>query len=254
MFDYFYNRGAESFNFIRVPWVLIEDEYFKNLSTDAILLYSIMLQRASLSYKNKWFDEEGRIFIYFTVNEVMNTFKRASEKSAKIMKELENIGLIEKKRQGLGKPNVIYVKDFMSAVNKTTGNRNSRTSKIEIQNFEKENSRISKIENQESRNSKCSNKEISNIDNSKIDKSNFKKSAYGSYKNVFLSDDEYEELKNKIPYLKDLIERLSNYMVSSGSKYKDHKATLMTWYLKEKKQDKKMIIDDEEYYKTDLGL
>ena len=58
MFDYFYKREADAFNFIRVPQILVEDEYFKELSSDAILLYSILLQRVGLSYKNKWIDDE----------------------------------------------------------------------------------------------------------------------------------------------------------------------------------------------------
>lgn len=68
-FDYFYRRDAESFRFIRLPIVLIEDEKFKGLSIDAKVLYSMYLSRSTLSYKNNWIDESGRVYIYFTVEE-----------------------------------------------------------------------------------------------------------------------------------------------------------------------------------------
>ena len=68
-FDYFYGRDSEGFRFIRLPIVLIEDEKFKGLSIDAKVLYSMYLSRSTLSYKNNWIDENGRVFIYFTVEE-----------------------------------------------------------------------------------------------------------------------------------------------------------------------------------------
>lgn len=67
--EYFYGRDAESFRFIRLPIVLIEDEKFKALSIDAKVLYSMYLSRSALSYKNNWIDENGRAYIYFTVEE-----------------------------------------------------------------------------------------------------------------------------------------------------------------------------------------
>lgn len=66
-FDYFYGRDTESFRFIRLPSVLLEDELFQDLSIDAKVLYSLYLSRSTLSYKNEWTDKRGRVYIIFTV-------------------------------------------------------------------------------------------------------------------------------------------------------------------------------------------
>ena len=113
-FDYFYGRDTESFRFIRLPVVLIEDEKFKDLSIDSKVLYSMYLSRSTLSYKNNWIDENKRVFIYFTVEETAEQLACGIKKAVKLIKDLEEIGLIEKKRGGQGNPTKIYVKDFMS--------------------------------------------------------------------------------------------------------------------------------------------
>ena len=118
VFDYYYGIEAEQFSFYRVPRLLIKDKRFKGLSSDAKLLYGLMLDRMSLSVKNRWFDEDNRAYIYYTVEEIMNDLGCSHGTCAKIMAELDNkkgIGLIEKKRQGLGRPDIIYVKNFVTA-------------------------------------------------------------------------------------------------------------------------------------------
>ena len=113
-FDYFYNRQADRFSFYMLPKILLSDEHFKSLSSDAKIFYACLLERSSYSYKNNWIDDEDRVYIIFTIEEIMETLGVSNKTASKISSELENIGLIEKKRQGLGKPNIIYVKDFMS--------------------------------------------------------------------------------------------------------------------------------------------
>ena len=118
VFDYYYGIEAEQFSFYRVPRLLIKDKRFKGLSSDAKLLYGLMLDRMSLSVKNRWFDKDNRAYIYYTVEEIMNDLGCSHGTCAKIMAELDNkkgIGLIEKKRQGLGRPDIIYVKNFVTA-------------------------------------------------------------------------------------------------------------------------------------------
>ena len=88
-FDYFYGRDAESFRFIRLPIVLIEDEKFKGLSIDAKVLYSMYLSRSTLSYKNNWIDESGRVYIYFTVEETARQLACGTKKAVKLIKDLE---------------------------------------------------------------------------------------------------------------------------------------------------------------------
>ena len=77
----------------------------------------MMVDRMELSLKNGWLDRNGKVYIYFTVDEVKDKFHCANDKAMKLIRELDSeqgIGLIECVRQGLGKPNFIYVKNFVS--------------------------------------------------------------------------------------------------------------------------------------------
>ncbi len=124
-FDYYYGVEAEQFSFYRVPRLLIKDERFKGLSSDAKLLYGLMLDRMSLSMKNGWIDEENRAYIIYSVDNVMEDLGCSKPTCIKIMRELDSengIGLMEKKRRGLGKPDIIYVKNFASAEEKESRN------------------------------------------------------------------------------------------------------------------------------------
>ncbi len=115
MYDYFYGRQAEQFSFYRVPKILFTEDKFWNVSTDAKLLYGILLDRMNLSAANGWLDDEGRVYIIFTIDEIKSALGCAEKKSVKLLDELEKkCGLIERKRQGLGKPNLIYVKNFVT--------------------------------------------------------------------------------------------------------------------------------------------
>ena len=112
-FDYFYPEQAEQFAFFRIPKILFKDKRFKNISTDAKVLYGLMLDRVSLSVRNQWIDDRGRVYIIFTLEEIMEELDCANQKATKLISELEDKAhLIERKRQGLGKPALIYVKNF----------------------------------------------------------------------------------------------------------------------------------------------
>jgi hypothetical protein len=117
VFDYFYGAQAEQFSFYRVPKVLFTREQFKQLSAEAKILYGIMLDKLDLSVKNKWVDEKGRVYIIYTIEQIMEDMNCADQKATKLLDELEKkCGLIERKRQGLGKPNLIFVKNFITGV------------------------------------------------------------------------------------------------------------------------------------------
>lgn len=119
-YDYFYGQQAEQFSFYRIPKALFTDEAFGSISTDAKLLYGILLDRMNLSAKNGWLDKEGRVYIIFTLDEVQESLGCGHGKAAKLLDELDgDTGLIERKRQGLGKPNLIFVKNFISRVRKS---------------------------------------------------------------------------------------------------------------------------------------
>ena len=114
-YDYFYGEQAEQFAFYRIPKVLFSKDKFWSVSADAKLLYGILLDRMNLSAKNGWLDEAGRVYIIFTIEEIKESLGCAEKKAVKLLDELEKKAeLIERKRQGLGKPNLIYVKNFIS--------------------------------------------------------------------------------------------------------------------------------------------
>ena len=195
-FDYFRGMEAEQYSFYRVPKVLFTAECFKSLSCEAKVLYGLMLDRMSLSIKNRWFDEEDRVYIIFTVEEIAELLNCGTQKAVKLMKELDDnqgIGLIEKKRLGLGKPNVIYVKNFILKEKcspeqrgkapenlgntQNSENHNSRIVKTTTQelpesqfkNDENHTSRIVEITTQEVPNSQSNNTDINNTDFNETD-------------------------------------------------------------------------------------
>ena len=148
-FDYYYGMEAEQFSFYRVPRLLIKDERFKKLSSDAKLLYGLMLDRMSLSIKNEWFDDENRAYIIYTIDSIMEDLGCAKEKAIKVLAELDSvkgIGLVEKVRRGLGKPDIIYVKNFASITEQMDEKEPANADKItEVRksNFKKSENRTS---------------------------------------------------------------------------------------------------------------
>lgn len=97
-FGYFHDYESEQFAFYRIPKVLFTDEYFRNLSSDAKVLYGLMLDRMALSIRNNWVDNEGKVYIIFTLEQVMEYMNCGKDKGVKILAELDTdkgIGLIE---------------------------------------------------------------------------------------------------------------------------------------------------------------
>ena len=114
-FDYFYGDESEQFSYYRIPRLLVTGYQFKNLSIDAKLLYGLMLDRMSLSARNGWYDQIGRVYIFYSLEEVMANLNCGHDKAVKLLAELDTakgIGLIERVKQGQGKPTIIYVKQF----------------------------------------------------------------------------------------------------------------------------------------------
>ena len=113
--SYFYGDEAMQFTYFRIPCQLITHPRFKHLSTDSKLLYGMLLDRMSLSIKNEWYDDTGRVYIYYTVDEVCSNLNCGRDKAMRLLAELDTgkgVGLIERKKQGQGKPTRIYVKRF----------------------------------------------------------------------------------------------------------------------------------------------
>ena len=149
MYDYFYGAESEQFSFYRIPKVLFTEERFKAISAEAKVLYGLLLDRMSLSAKNGWQDKENRVYIIFTIEDIMEAMGCADQKAGKLLYELESkCGLIERKRQGLGKPNLIYVKNFVTPLESRFLNRENHDSgEVKITDQEPLKSRSNNTEN-----------------------------------------------------------------------------------------------------------
>lgn len=186
-FEYFKGMEADQYTFYRIPKILFTAECFKVLSCEAKVLYGLLLDRMSLSIKNRWFDEEDRVYIIFTVEDIAELMNCGTQKAVKLLKELDGdtgIGLIEKRRLGLGKPNVIYVKNFM--IDHTEGGEKEEK-KPEMpentQNGENHNSRMTKITNQEFPKSQFKNSENHNSGMVKTTNQEFPESQFKNDEN-----------------------------------------------------------------------
>ncbi|HOO51093.1 MAG TPA: DUF6017 domain-containing protein [Alphaproteobacteria bacterium] len=222
MLDYFYGGQAEQFSFYRIPKALFTDERFRSISAEAKVLYGILLDRMSLSQKNGWLDDTDRVYIIFTTQDIMDAIDCADQKATKLLSELEQkAGLIERKRQGLGKPNLIYVKNFI-------GSSESR-----FKNRENHDSGAVKITNQESLKSRCSNTDFSNTDYSDTDSLLFTSFRGGQsretnrseerqeYREIILENIGYEYLREEYRYDQDTLDEILELMVDVVCTTKD---------------------------------
>ena len=168
-FEYFYGRECEQFTFFRIPKVLFVDKRFKDMSTDAKVLYGMMLDRMGLSLRNGWLDDKNRAYIIYKVEDIIKDLGCARQKVAKILDELDNsVGLIERKRQGLGKPNIIYVKNFIYTENT---DKNTEVSNSNFLKYENHTSGNMKIKLPEVPKSYSNNTKYNNTDNNDTDDS-----------------------------------------------------------------------------------
>lgn len=137
-FDYYYGDESNQFSFFRIPRQLVKDKRFKNLSAEAKLLYGLLLDRMALSIRNGWRDEAGRVFIYYTLQEIQEDLGCCHDTATKLLRELGSgktgFGLIERIRQGPGFPAKIYVKQF-TLLQSTKPQDNSAASIFRSQDF-----------------------------------------------------------------------------------------------------------------------
>lgn len=137
-YDFFYGNEGDQFSFFRIPRDLIKNPKFEKLSTDAKLLYGLLLDRMSLSRKSGWLDEENRVYIIFTLKEVMEQLNRSHTTCSKLFQELEKYSLITKKVRGLGKPAIIYLHNIFRCIEEHNENqstdRGSESEPLDFQN------------------------------------------------------------------------------------------------------------------------
>ena len=112
--DYYYGTEEDRFNFYRVPKTLLTDPRYKSVSIEAKVLYGLLLDRVGLSIKNGWTDKEHHVYIYFTQEDAMELMGCGKDKITRLFRELDQngAGLIERRKQGQGRPARIYVKNL----------------------------------------------------------------------------------------------------------------------------------------------
>ena len=109
---YYHGDEPDNLCFYRIPKVLFTKACFEEVSTDAKVLYGILLDYASLSRENRWLDEESRVYIHYSVQKVCAYMGCKKDKAMKLLADLEGFGLIERIKRGQGKSDIIYVKSF----------------------------------------------------------------------------------------------------------------------------------------------
>ena len=111
--QYYYQHEADRFTFIRIPKAMLTEDLFSALSIQAKILYGLLLDRMGEARKNKWVDEENRVYVLYQISEIMEDMGVSKQRAIKSLAELETIGLVEKKQRGLGLPYLLYVKNFV---------------------------------------------------------------------------------------------------------------------------------------------
>lgn len=205
VFDYFYEEQSESYSFYRIPKMLFTEEIFEALSTDAKVLYGLLLDRISLSRENGWMDDVGRVYVYYTIKSVKKSLRCANTKACGLLRELDEFGLIERKKQGLGKPTIIYVKDF------------TRFRKAELFDSEKQNSVILHTGTLDNRKSETNKTEKNNTESNKTnpilsgaDKDMDERTSYRNYLNSQL---DMEIMYERYPYDRETLDAIMDLML-----------------------------------------
>ena len=197
-----------------------------DLTQTAKLLYALLLDRATLSQANGWLDEGGRIYLVFPIEKIAAALDRSTMTVKTALSELEDAGLIERRRSGFSKPNRIYVK-LPPDGQKTFQTTDRNPSSIGTENCPTDGKKIvPMMERKLSPNNLSSN----NLNQNHMSRESEAPAAYGRYKNVFLLDTEHAELLRDYPDRLDrLISELSSYMESTGRSYQNHAATIRRW-------------------------
>ena len=205
VFDYFYEEQSESYSFYRIPKMLFTEEIFEALSTDAKVLYGLLLDRISLSRENGWLDDAGRVYVYYTIKSVKKSMRCANTKACGLLRELDEFGLIERKKQGLGKPTIIYVKDF------------TRFRKAELLGSDKQNSVILNTGTLDKRKSESNKTEKNKTESSKtnpiLSGADKDMDERTSYRNYLDSQLDMEIMYERYPYDRETLDAIMDLML-----------------------------------------
>ena len=220
-----------------------------DLTQFAKLLYAVLLDRANLSLANGWQDDKRQIYIVFPVCKIANAVDRSPMTVKNALTELETAGLIERRRQGFSQPNRSYVKipdgqDIVLLTDKKLSHRGKETCPTDGQKVVPMTDRKLSPNNMSNNNLRNNNLRNSNLRNSNLSGVSERPPARGRYGNVFLTEAEVAELQADFPTVwQEYIERLSEYMASTGKTYKSHAATIRRWLADDWRKGKGGISD-----------
>lgn len=234
MFSYLNSKGIDKFTFYRMPKILFTDR-FAEISCEAKVLYGLLLDRATLSKNNGWIDENDRVYVFFKQSEVMECLNIKKNKTVAIFKELDDVGLIIRKKIGQGNPTRIYVMNFSEdKVDEATETQTStENTKKEVKRFEKQTSEIQTSAESTKREVKRFEKQTSKGLKNKLNSSNYINNTERNNNSFFLSDGaekptsefplnsseivERKEENDNQPIVENIKEQISYaYLLSSG--------------------------------------
>ena len=216
MLDYFYGDEAEQYTFYRIPKVLFTDPAYRRISSDAKILYGLMLDRMGLSVRNGWLDDCQRVFIYFTLEDALEYLCCGHTKAVLLFGELDKNGLIERKKQGQGKPTKIYVKNFVR--------------KAEVLTSEKRKSKVPQTGSQDFQKTASNNTEINNTDLNETDPSIYpvrglpedrppaaadEMDTMEAYREVIKENIEYDIMRQQLGYNAVLLDDILDILVAT---------------------------------------
>lgn len=203
-FNYLSASGIDKFTFYRMPKILFVDDYFSTISCEAKVLYGLLLDRATLSKSNNWIDELGRVYVFFKQTEAMEMLNIKKNKVIAIFKELEDIGLLIRKKQGQGKPTRLYVLDFSNHTDEDE--ENSKTNEVvsddeeqtSDENIKKE---VKRLEKQTSK----------GLKNKPLSSNYINKTEMNKTESIYLSDNANQPTSENTKSINDkLIDRYNN--------------------------------------------
>ena len=197
-----------------------------DLSHTAKLLYTLLLDRATLSQKNNWIDAQDRIYVVYPLSHLSKDLRCSISSVTRAFSELENAQLVESVRNGFSKPSRILLK-----VPHTVQNCAVTVCTSAQADCAETHSMIAQKCTPNQRNK-------SNLKDSHLIRTTDTHLTFGEYQNVFLTAKEYRRLKADFSGLDDLIEQLSAYIQSTDKKYADHAATLRIWAKRQKTERK----------------
>lgn len=249
-FDYYYGDEADQFSFFKIPKLLVTSKTFSHISNDAKILYGLLQDRMSLSRKNKWFDEENRVYIVCSIEEIAELLNCSRNKAIKSLQELDTekgIGLIEKRRMGQGNNTIMYVKNFVKANVMISQQSNAESvsevpkvnfQKSKISTFKSPKNKFLEVQNMDHNNTYNNNTDINKTDKSspivsmeqRYDKRCDSEDAIKAYQSIVKENIEYDALMVSHPCEKDTIEGIYQLIIETLVSDSERFLIASNWY------------------------